>query len=69
MACDVETAVSAEAAAGIGGPGTSTRPFVNWVVVVRLEAVVLVAVGAEEEEELAVSKTGNHVTMSGTVKS
>ena len=46
------------------GPGTSTWPFVNWVVVVVL---VLVAVGAEEE--LAVSKTGNHVTMSGTVKS
>ena len=46
------------------GPGTSTWPFVNWVVVLVL---VLVAVGAEEE--LAVSKTGNHVTMSGTVKS
>ena len=59
-----------------GGHGTSMRPFVNWGwwaveaawadwAVKAVEAAE--AVGAEEE--LAVSKTGNHVTMSGTVKS
>ena len=67
--------------AGCGGhEGTSMRPFVNWgwwaveaawadwAVKAAFEAVEAAeAVGAEEE--LAVSKTGNHVTMSGTVKS